>query len=79
VVRSNAAFAQLLRARWRAVGREIRSAWPLPDRYERARSRRAQGAIEVALDSRGDVKPVDVVFEDAASQGETDGSPPATP
>jgi len=42
----------------------------LTDMSERDRAA-LKGAIEVALDSRGDVKPVDVVFEDAASQGET--------
>jgi len=72
VVRSNAAFAQLL-PRALAGGRAGKTApaWPLlTDMSERDRAA-LKGAIEAALDSRGDVKPVDVVFEDAASQGET--------
>ena len=71
VVRSNAAFAQLL-PRALAGGQAGKSApaWPLlTDMSERDRAA-LKGAIEAALDSRGDVKPVDVVFEDA-SQGET--------
>jgi two-component system cell cycle sensor histidine kinase/response regulator CckA len=42
----------------------------LTDVSERDRAA-LKGAIEAALDSRGDVKPVDVVFEDASSPGET--------
>ncbi len=72
VVRSNAAFAQLLpRALEGGQAGKGAPAWPLlADMSERDRAA-LKGAIEAALDSRGDVKPVDVVFEDAAAQGET--------
>ena len=76
-MRSNAAFAQLLpRALTGGQAAKGAPAWPLlTDMSERDRAA-LKGAIEAALDSRGDVKPVDVVFEDG-QPARRDGSPPA--
>ncbi len=72
VLRSNAAFAQLLpRVLAGGQGGEGAPSWLLlNDMSERDRAA-LKSAIEAALDSRGDIKPVDVVFDEGPGVGET--------
>jgi two-component system cell cycle sensor histidine kinase/response regulator CckA len=73
VLRSNAAFAQLL-PRALAGGQAGAPAWPVLIDLNERDSAALKSAIEAALDSRGDVKPIDVVFEDASNAAGADAS-----
>ena len=64
VLRSNAAFAQLLP---RALAARTDDAWPLLADLNERDAAALRSAVEAALDSRGDLKPIDVVFDGAAA------------
>ncbi len=67
VVRSNAAFARMFpRAVAAAQAKGEASAWPLLSGLSERDRAALKAAIEEALDSKGDVKPVDASYEDGA-------------
>jgi two-component system cell cycle sensor histidine kinase/response regulator CckA len=67
--RSNAAFARLFPNVMKAAGANNAAAWPLLAGVGERDAQALKAAVQAAVESRSDVKPVDVVFEEGSGAG----------
>jgi len=69
LLRSNAAFARLFPHALKAAGAKKEVAWPLLSGMSERDRLALKAAVDAAVEGRGDVKPVDVVFEEDSGAG----------